>query len=67
MLGVAMGVGTIGGTVSGLSQPVAPTAPDALAPTDPVAVLGQLKVMLEQGLITPEQYVAKQQEVLSRM
>lgn len=67
MLGVAMGVGAIGGTVSGLAQPVASTAPASPAQTDPVAVLGQLKAMLEQGLITPEQYAAKQQEILSRM
>jgi hypothetical protein len=30
-------------------------------------VLGQLKAMLDQGLITPEQYAAKQQEILGRM
>jgi membrane protease subunit (stomatin/prohibitin family) len=64
MMGLAMGLGAIGGTVSGLTQPTAPAA----APTsDPVAVLGQLKAMLDQGLITAEQYAAKQQEVLSRM
>ena len=37
------------------------------APADPVAVLAQLKAMLDQGLITQEQYAAKQQEILSRM
>lgn len=42
MVGLAMGLGAIGGSVSGLSQPT-PT-PDALASQgDPVAVLGQLK------------------------
>ena len=66
MMGLAMGLGAIGGTVSGLTQPTAPDAPAAAA-SDPVAVLGQLKGMLDQGLITPEQYAAKQQEVLGRM
>lgn len=66
MMGLAMGLGAIGGTVSGLTQPTAPDAPAAAA-SDPVAVLGQLKAMLDQGLITPEQYAAKQQEVLGRM
>ena len=64
MIGLAMGLGAIGGTVSGLTQPTAPVA-ETLA--DPVAVLAQLKAMLDQGLITQEQYAAKQQEVLSRM
>ncbi len=64
MMGLAMGMAAIGGTVSGLTQPTAPATP---ASADPVAVLGQLKAMLDQGLITPEQYAAKQQEVLGRM
>lgn len=64
MMGLAMGLGSIGGTVGGLTQP---TAPGTVTPTDPVAVLGQLKTLLSQGLITQEQYTAKQQEVLSRM
>lgn len=65
MMGLAMGLGAVGGTVSGLNQPTAATTPPAQS--DPVAVLGQLKAMLDQGLITPEQYAAKQQEVLGRM
>lgn len=64
MLGIAMGIGAIGGTASGLSQPTAPAAPSA---ADPVALLAQLKAMLEQGLISTEQYAAKQQEILNRM
>ncbi|MDP3953171.1 SPFH domain-containing protein [Microbacterium sp.] len=64
MMGLAMGLGAVGGTVSGLNQPTTRTAP---AESDPVAVLGQLKAMLDQGLITPEQYAVKQQEVLGRM
>lgn len=64
MIGLAMGLGAIGETVSGLTQPTEPTAAPA---SDPVAVLGQLKAMLDQGLITQEQYAAKQQEVLGRM
>lgn len=64
MMGFAMGLGAIGGTVSGLRQPSEPAASPV---SDPVAVLGQLKQMLDQGLITQEQYAAKQQEVLGRM
>ena len=65
MMGLAMGLGAIGGTVSGLMQPtVSPTASPA---SDPVVMLGQLKQMLDQGLITQEQFAAKQQEVLGRM
>lgn len=64
VLGLAMGVGAMGGTLSGMAQP---TTPDTGASTDPMAVLGHLKQMLDQGLITPEQYAAKQQEVLDRM
>lgn len=64
MMGLAMGLGAIGGTVSGLTQPTAPAAAPA---SDPVAMLGQLKQMLDQGLITQDQYAVKQQEVLGRM
>jgi len=63
MVGLAMGLGAVGGTVSGLTQPSA----SAASSTDPVVALGQLKAMLDQGLITPEQYAAKQEEVLRRM
>lgn len=34
---------------------------------DPAAALRQLKSLLDQGLITQEQYAAKQQEVIDRM
>lgn len=64
MMGLAMGLGAVSGTVSGLNQPTTTPAPDQ---SDPVAVLGQLKAMLDQGLITQEQYAAKQQEILGRM
>jgi membrane protease subunit (stomatin/prohibitin family) len=81
LMGVGMGVGAIGGTLAGLQQPVAPVAPapapapaaPAPAPApepaaaDPVVVLGQLKALLDQGLITAEQFSAKQQEILGRM
>ena len=67
MIGLAMGLGAFGGTLSGLTQPTAPAAPDAPSEAGPVIVLGQLKAMLDQGLITPEQYAAKQQEILGRM
>lgn len=65
MMGIAMGLGAMGGTLSGLTQPTVPPTPST--PADPVAVLGQLKQLLDQGLITAEQYEAKQQEVLGRM
>lgn len=67
MLGVAMGIGAMSGTLAGLSQPGDGSAGVAPSSTDPVAVLGQLKAMLDQGLITSEQYEAKRQEVLNRM
>lgn len=67
LIGLAMGLGSIGGTLSGMTQPTAATAPDSPAQADPVAVLGQLKSMLDQGLITGEQFSAKQQEILNRM
>lgn len=61
MTGFALGLGAVSGTVAGMTQPAASVA------ADPVVVLAQLKAMVDQGLITPEQYAAKQQEVLSRM
>lgn len=67
MMGLAMGLGAIGGTAAGLTQPTTPVGAAPAPQGDPVAVLGQLKAMLDQGLITPEQYAAKQQEVLGRM
>lgn len=66
-IGLAMGLGSISGTLSGLAQPTAATAPNAAPQADPVVVLGQLKSMLDQGLITTEQFSAKQQEILKRM
>jgi membrane protease subunit (stomatin/prohibitin family) len=65
MMGLGMGVGAIGGTMAGLVQPTG-TATPAVA-SDPTQVLSQLKSLLDQGLITQEQFAAKQQEVLSRM
>jgi membrane protease subunit (stomatin/prohibitin family) len=68
MIGLAMGLGSIGGTLTGLTQPAAPAAADGgTTQGDPVAVLAQLKAMSDQGLITPEQYATKQQEILDRM
>ncbi|MDR1118622.1 MAG: SPFH domain-containing protein [Bifidobacteriaceae bacterium] len=48
------------------APPAAPTASGAPA-QDPVQVLGQLKSLLDQGLITQEQFAAKQSEILGRM
>lgn len=81
MVGFAIGAGAMNGLVSGLTQPVAPPAtptssgqpitppppPPVAAQSDPVAVLAQLKAMLDQGLISSDQYAAKQKEVLDRM
>ena len=66
MLGIAMGTGAVGGTLSGLTQPAAGSVAPPVA-EDSVSVLSQLKAMLDQGLITPEQYAAKQQEILDRL
>ncbi|MCL2802571.1 MAG: SPFH domain-containing protein [Micrococcales bacterium] len=47
--------------------PVSPEPAAAAGAQDPVALLGQLKAMADQGLITQEQFAAKQQEILGRM
>ncbi len=67
VIGLAMGLGSIGGTLTGLTQPTAPPTPDSAPQDYPVAVLAQLKLMLDQGLITTDQYAMKQQEILDRM
>lgn len=67
LIGLAMGLGSIGGTLSGMTQPTNAMAPDSAAHADPVVVLSQLKSMLDQGLITAEQFATKQQEILNRM
>lgn len=59
MVGLAMGLGAMGGTVAGFTQPT--------ASTDPFIVLRQAKDLLDQGRITPERFAAKQQEVLRLM
>jgi hypothetical protein len=62
LFGLAVGLSAMGGVMSGMTQPTGgPTSP-----TDPVAALSQLKAMVDQGLITAEQYSAKQREILSR-
>ena len=61
------GVPVEGGGVSGREMPAAVEA-SLPAPTDaPVEMLGQLKRMLEGGLITAEEYDAKKKELLSRL
>jgi membrane protease subunit (stomatin/prohibitin family) len=67
VIGVAMGLGSISGALAGMTQPTERASAGAPSQTDPVVTLGQLKAMLDQGLITAEQYAAKQQEVLGRM
>lgn len=65
LIGVAWGTNAMGGAMSGMTQPEQSAAGPVQA--DPVVVLGQLKDMLDQGLITQEMYAAKQQEILGRM
>lgn len=67
LIGLALGLGSIGGTLAGMTQPAAVTDPVVAPQPDPIVVLTQLKAMLDQGLITAEQFALKQQEVMSRM
>lgn len=51
-----------------VQQSVAPAAPAAVpAPPNPVEAIGQLKTLLDSGLITPEEFEVKKAEVLSRI
>jgi membrane protease subunit (stomatin/prohibitin family) len=74
-MGMGMGLGAVGG-VAGLmqqptSQPVTPLQQEQAVPTavsdDPAEALAKLKGLLEQGLITQEQFDAKQLGILSRL
>ena len=67
LIGLALGLGSIGGTLSGMTQPAAAADQGVPPQPDPVVVLTQLKAMLDQGLITAEQFALKQQEILTRM
>ena len=67
LVGIALGVGAIGGTLSGITQPDSTPQQVAQPVSDPVVLLAQLKAMLDQGLITQEQFAEKRQEVLNRM
>lgn len=64
MIGLAMGVNA---TRALLPQGLDTTDSASTTPPDHLAALQQLKVMLEQGLITPEQFSTKQQEILGRL
>ncbi len=59
---LGLGMNAAGGAMGGLQQP-APAA-GAAAPQDPAAQLTQLKNLLDQGLITQEDYDAAKAKVL---
>ena len=70
---LGMGMNAAGGAMGGLQQPPTPPvhqqqapAPAAAAPAaeDPVAKLTQLKTLLDQGLITQEDFDAAKNKVL---
>jgi membrane protease subunit (stomatin/prohibitin family) len=63
-LGAGAGMGAMMGQM--MAQTTQPGQP-AAAPEDPKAKLKQLKEMLDDGLITAEEYEKKKQEILSRM
>ncbi len=54
-------------TLSGGGQAAAGQAAGAAPQVDPVSTLKKLKELLDQGLISQQEYDAKKQEVLSRM
>jgi membrane protease subunit (stomatin/prohibitin family) len=70
-MGVGMGAGIglgqmMGGAMAGATQ--APqAAPGAAAAVDPMAKLKQLKEMMDQDLITSEEYEKKKASILSQM
>lgn len=68
---LGLGMNAAGGAMGGLQQPATPPAhqqqapaPEAPAAEDPVAKLTQLKTMLDQGLITQEDFDAAKNKVL---
>src|SRR5690554_6621915 len=74
---LGMGMNAAGGAMSGLQQPATPpphqqqqaaASPEApaAAPEDPVARLTQLKNLLDQGLITQEDYDAAKAKEIGR-
>jgi len=69
-LGVGqMMAGAMGQAMQGVSQPAqsAPAPTPAAAADDPTAKLGKLKGLLDQGLITQEDYDTAKAEVLKKM
>ncbi|MGQ0631971.1 MAG: SHOCT domain-containing protein [Sporichthyaceae bacterium] len=62
ILGLAMAAGTAG--ASGLQQSTGPTPPVATAGDEPVAQLRQFKQLLDEGLITQQDYDAAKARVL---
>ncbi|MGB3412354.1 MAG: SPFH domain-containing protein [Microthrixaceae bacterium] len=72
---LGMGMNAVGGAAGGLQQPVAPQPAPAAAPPapepapapaeeDPMAKLSKFKEMLDQGLITQDDYDAAKNKVL---
>lgn len=67
MMGVGLGVASVSGGLAGMQQPTGASSGVGESGPDLVALLGQLKGMLDQGLITADQFASKQAEILNRM
>ncbi|WP_430869149.1 SPFH domain-containing protein [Demequina aurantiaca] len=67
MMGVGIGVASVGGGLAAMQQPTGGSSGVSETVPDLVTLLGQLKGMFDQGLITDEQFAAKQAEILGRM
>lgn len=52
---------------AGMQMPATGAMPPPPAKEDPVQILGKLKQMLDQGLISAEEYNAKKRDLLSKM
>jgi membrane protease subunit (stomatin/prohibitin family) len=59
---MGMGINAVGGTVGGLQQPTGPAS--APAEEDPMAKLAKMKKMLDEGLITQEDYDKVKEKIL---
>ena len=57
---MGMGMNAVGGAMGGLQQPVQQQAPQE----DPVEKLAKYKKMLDEGLITQEDYDAQKKKIL---
>jgi membrane protease subunit (stomatin/prohibitin family) len=66
-LGAGAGMGAMMGQMMAQATQPGQAQPPAAAQEDPKATLKKLKEMLDDGLITAEEYEKKKQEILSRM